>query len=62
MSRFSHEDRKMYPQGQGFRILPSLWGHFIPITWGLTGPHTHTHAHSLATVTVTFRRKSAVLI
>jgi len=49
MSRFSHEDRKMYPQGQGFRILPSLWGHFIPITLtGLTGPHTHTHAHSLA--------------
>jgi len=35
---------KFSPQGQGFRILPSLWGHFIPITYGLPKPHTHTRA------------------
>ncbi len=25
-------DQKMSPHGQGFWILPSLWGHFVPIT------------------------------
>jgi len=22
----------MSPQGEGFRILPSLWGYFVPVT------------------------------
>jgi len=30
----------MAPQGHGFWILPSLWGHFAPIMLGL--PETHT--------------------
>jgi len=28
---FPHWDQKCNQQGQGFQILPSLWGHFIPI-------------------------------
>jgi len=29
---FSSWGQKMSPQGQGFRILTSLWGRFVPIT------------------------------
>ncbi len=32
ISWFPHGDQKMSPHGQGFWILPSLWGHFVPIT------------------------------
>jgi len=43
MSCFPHGDPKMYPQGQGFRILPSLWGHFTSMIEYLN----HTHKHTL---------------
>jgi len=32
---FSHGDQKISPQLQGFQILPSLSGHFVPITYGI---------------------------
>jgi len=35
----------MSPQGQGFQILPSLWGHIIEFT--RTHTHKHTHAHTV---------------
>jgi len=49
MSCFPHGDPKMYPQGQGFRILPSLWGHFTSFVGTfylhdrIPEPHTQTH-------------------
>ncbi len=43
---FPHGDQNISPQGQGFGILPSLWGHFVPITLDIPEPRTHTHSHT----------------
>jgi len=50
MTCFPHGNQKITPQRQGFQIqrLPSLWGHFVPITYGL--PETHTHTYTPASV------------